>query len=397
MFREFDLSGGSSSQRLGTRFLVFPQPQFIPGYEKPEPVWVSTPPGRVGAGPSDHRIYVVDPVWPKEPYSGFDLPPFSGDVFSPAEPGPDGHFDDITPGTRQFLAAHAFACVRRVLDVCESYLGHEVPWFFQDSFERLEIVPLLKWDNAQSGYGFLELGEDNAREEPFPFALNFDVIAHETGHLVLLGAIGVPRFSRPTADFLAYHEAVADFTSLLGLLHFDTALDHILRRTRGNLLISNELDRLAELSDEKQVRMLSHSLKLGDVGDDTHDRSRPFSGALFDALVEIFQLILVERGLASLDTRTLREVRADVGQADLDLETLQLRETYMTDHFALKSALEEARDILGEMLARSWSYLEPDGFSFPQASEALVEAASEGRGRRFAEQVYLNFVWRELL
>ena len=39
--------------RLGTRFLVFPQPPFIPGYERPEIVWVSTPPDRIGPGPAD--------------------------------------------------------------------------------------------------------------------------------------------------------------------------------------------------------------------------------------------------------------------------------------------------------------------------------------------------------
>ncbi|WP_262299664.1 hypothetical protein [Microvirga sesbaniae] len=276
-------------------------------------------------------------------------------------------------------------------------MGYQVPWFFSDTYERLEVIPLLDWDNAQSGYGYLELGEDSTRHEPFPFALNFDAIAHETGHLLLLGAIGAPRYSPPSIDFLAYHEAAADFTSLLGLLNFDTALDHILRRTRGNLLISNELDRLAELSDEKQVRMLSHSLRISDVGDEVHDRSRPFSGALFDTLVEIFQLILVERGLASLDTRALREVRLDLGQEDLDREGIQLREAYNTSHFALKSALEEARDIVGEIFVGSWLYLDPDNFSFPLASEALIEAASKRRARRFADQVYLNFVWRGLL
>ncbi|MEZ0167514.1 hypothetical protein [Microvirga sp. TS319] len=397
MFREFDLSEDTSSQRLGTRFLVFPQPRFIPGYEKPEPVWISTPRGRVGGGPSDHRLYVVDPLRPKEPYSAPYLPPFIGDVFPPAEPGPDGHFDELLPGTRQFLAAHAFASVRRVLDICESYMGQEVSWFFSDSYKRLEIIPLLDWDNSHSGYGFLELGEDSSRQEPYPFALNFDAIAHETGHLLLLGAIGVPRHSRLSVDFLAYHEAAADFISLLGLLHFDTALDHILRRTRGNLLISNELDRLAELSDEKQVRTLSHSLRIGDVGDEAHDRSRPFSGALFDTLVEIFQLILVERGLASLDTRTIREVRLDLRQEELDREAVQLREAYNASHFALKSALEEARDLVGEMFVGSWFYLDPDNFSFPMASEALVQAVSNRRGKRFTDRVYLNFAWRGLL
>ena len=73
--------------------------------------------------------------------------------------------------------------------------------------------------------------------------------------------MGVPR-TEPPHEYFAYHEAVADFIALIGLLHFDTALDLLLRRTRGNLLVPNELDRFAELSDEKQVRLFNHSLKL---------------------------------------------------------------------------------------------------------------------------------------
>jgi hypothetical protein len=206
-------------------------------------------------------MYVTDPLLDKQPYQFPDLPPWPGDLHPPAEAGPDGHFDHIPTDTRAFVAAHAFACVRRVLDICESYFGREIPWFFSPSYERLEIIPQLRWPNAQSGFGFLELGEDDSGGESFPFALNFDAVAHETGHLVLFGVLGLPEQSEPTADYLSYHEVVADFISLICLLHFDTALDRVLRRTKGNLLIANELDRLAELTDEKHIRAASHSLK----------------------------------------------------------------------------------------------------------------------------------------
>ena len=161
--------------RLGTRFLVFPQPPFIPGYERPETIWVSTPPDRIGPGPADRRMYVVSPLTEKQPYQFPYLPPYAGALQAPATAGPDGHFDTIPIGTPEFEAAHVYACVRRVLDICESYLGREIPWFFEPTYDRLEIVPRLRWDNAQSGYGFLEMGEDLARGEPQPFALNFDM------------------------------------------------------------------------------------------------------------------------------------------------------------------------------------------------------------------------------
>jgi hypothetical protein len=386
----------ADSRGLGTRFLVFPQPPFVAGYERPEVVWISTPRGSVRSGPEDHRLYVIDPVIAKDPYLYPYLPPYDGALKAPVAPGPDGHFDHLAPGTREFLSAHAFACVRRVLDICESYCGREIPWFFSPAYRRLEIVPHLKWENAQSGYGFLEMGEDDSRGEPFPFALNFDAVAHETGHIVLFGTLGLPQ-ENLTADFLAYHEAVADFVSLLALLNFDTALDRILRRTKGNLHIANELDRLAEPADERSVRSASHSLRLSDVGAEVHDRSKPFTGALFDTLLEIYQLILVERGLSDLDPRGLNVLRSDLSQSDIERELSVSRSDYERRHFAAKSALIEARDLVGETLAASWDDLSADDLTYRAAAEALVQAAEERRARRFADSFHANFAWRQLL
>jgi hypothetical protein len=393
---EFQRPTGDLSH-LGTRFLVFPQPPFIPGYEQPEVVWLSSPLGSVLPGPADHRMYVVDPAVEKAPYEFPLMPPFVGETYPPAEPGPGGHFDHIPVGSRAFLAAHAFACVRRTIDIWESYWGREIPWFFAPTYERLEIVPFLSWGNAQSGFGFLEAGEDDSRGELFPFALNFDVLAHETGHLILFGALGLPSFGSPSHDFLTYHEAVADSSSLVGLLHFDTALDLLLRRTRGNLLVTNELDRIAELTDERQVRMASHSLRMGDVGDAVHDRSKPFVGALFDGLIEIYQVLLVDRGLATLDPRTIHEVRFELSEHDIERELGTPRIAYERRHFAVKSALIEARDIIGAALAGSWAFLDADSVTLSGAAQAVVLAAERGQGRRFAELLEGCFAWRELM
>jgi hypothetical protein len=382
--------------RLGTRFLVFPQPPFIPGYERPETIWISTPPDRIGPGPADRRMYVIDPLVDKQPYQFPYLPPYAGALRPPAEAGPDGHFDNIPIGTPEFEAAHAYACVRRVLDICESYLGREIPWFFGPTYDRLEIVPRLRWDNAQSGYGFLEMGEDEARGEPQPFALSFDALAHEIGHLIIFGVMGAPRID-PPHEYFAYHESVADFIALIGLLHFDTALDLLLRRTRGNLLIANELDRFAELSDEKQVRLFSHSLRMSDVSAEVHDLSRPFAGALFDMLVEIYQVLLFERGLSDLDPRDFRDLRSELSEEELEEQLSASLGANDSRHFALKSALEEARDLVGEILVRSWEELEPETLDFRWAAEAMIMAAESGRANRFAGSVIDNFAWREIL
>jgi hypothetical protein len=386
------------SGRLGIRFLVFPQPPFVPGYEQPEVVWLSPAPGEVLAGPSDRRIYVVEPMGPKEPYAFPFLPPYRGAARPPAEPGPDGHFDHLKPGTEPFLAAHAYACVRRTLDVFDSYLGREMPWFFQPGQTRLEIVPFIPgWSNAHSGYGYLELGESDLADRDAAYALNFDAIAHETGHMILLGELGVPTRAGGGPDFLAYHEAVADFVSLLGLLHFDTALDRILRRTAGNLLIHNELDRFAEISDEKQIRSFSNSLRLSDVGDEVHDRSRPFAGALFDGLLEVHQSLLFARGLSSIDPRQFSNLRRQVPGAALDRDLRSGRADYQFKHFAVKSALADARDIVGQALARSWRALDPDDLTFERAADAFLTALYDARQERYATQFEDCFAWREIL
>jgi hypothetical protein len=391
------IEAATNVAQLGTRFLIFPQPPFIPGYERPEVIWISTPPGLIAPGPADRRMYVVDPLIVKAPYAFPYLPPFSGRSFPPAKPSPDGHFDHLSIDSREFLSAHMFACVRRMLDLVESYFGHQIPWFFEPAYDRLEIVPHLEWDNAHSGYGYLEMGEDHARGEPFPFALNFDAIAHEVGHLVLLGILGPPNTTDTPDEFFAYHEAVADFLSLLGLLSFDTAADRILRRTKGNLLIMNELDRFAELSDEKQVRVMNHALKVQDVSNEVHDLSKPFAGALFDTLIEIYQVLLVERELSDLDPREIADIRHELTQSDIDHELSISDEDYQVRHFAVKSTLMEARDLMGEILARSWPLLNPDTLTFRDAAEALVLATDAGRAPRFASRVYDCFAWRGIL
>ena len=236
------------------------------------------PPAVMRPGPEDHRIYVRDPLFDKEPYEFPYLPPFVGETFPPAEAGFDGHFDHLSVNSRAFLSAHAFASVSRVLDIWESYLGRPVVWYFADTYERLEIIPYVDWENAQSGYGYLELGRekgDDARNHPF--ALNFDVIAHEVGHAMLFSLFGAPAGGLASGDFAPFHEANADLISLLSFLHFDSGLDRLLRHCDGNLLVLNELNRIAELTGDRQISLASSARRMSEVTGEIYagrDRSR---------------------------------------------------------------------------------------------------------------------------
>jgi len=386
---------GRAPSALGCRFLIYPQAPYLSGYEKPEPVWISTPPGSLQAGPANRRMYVRDPILSKELYEFPYLPPFVGATHPPAEPGLDGHFDHLTPGTRQFIAAHAFASAQRVLDIFESFLGHEIPWYFADTYERLEIIPWVEWRNAQSGYGFLELGVDREGEdEVSPFALNFDVIAHEVGHAILFSLFGAPESGLSGGDFGAFHEANSDLISLLSFMHFDSGLDRLLRHCDGNLLVLNELNRIAELTGNRQIRLAGNARRLSEVTSEIHDRSRPFTGAVFDTIVDGFHWRLVERELA--DEALLDVDIRELGEGQMRRLSSFTADAFRARPYLFKTALIEARDEVALALARSWPRLDPNTLSFTEAADIVCRlgaAQSAGLAARFET----NFRWREIL
>ena len=387
-----------SKASIGTRFLLYPQSPTTPGYDKPELVWISDKQGSILPGPQNARMYVVDPVDPKEPYEYPFLPPFHGAKAPPVEPSPDGHFDHLQPGSRAFLCAHAFGCVARILDVWEGYLGHRINWHFADTYERLEIIPHIDWENAQSGYGMLEFGfRPIAGGVEDLYALNFDVIAHEIGHSILFSEIGMPPVGLPPGpDLHAYHEGVSDLVSLIGMLHFDTAMDRLLRRGSGNLMALNELNRVAELADERQIRIAGNARKMTEVGHEVHDRSRPFTGGFFDALVQTYHDLAVERGLVELPQGSI----ADARDIDQDLEQTYARAfeaDYDLKHFQLKACLADARDIMALGLAKSWGRLDSNSLTYAGAAFAVCDALQEAGHGNVADTVVECLAWREII
>jgi hypothetical protein len=385
-------------RELGTKFLLFPQAPFLAGYGDPERVWISPPAGSVSAGPADDRMYVIDPVDKPSPYEYPYLPPFRGELHPPVRPDPGGNFDHLTPGTRAFAAAHLYGSARRVLDIWESYFGQRIEWFFNDGFAQLELIPIVEgWDNAQSGYGFMEFG--HARSEtgqPLLHALNFDVVSHEMGHTILFSIMGIPPRERRSAEFYGFHEACADLTAVVSMLHFDSVVDRLLRATHGNLYLLNELNRIAELADNRQIRLASNGRKLSEVTAEVHDLSRPLTGAIFDILVELFLDGLRERDL--IDRATATACRRTVeGNRAMDRIAAAFDEAYRNRHFAFKAVLFEARDIVGQLLAALWRELPPDDLTYIDVAATLLgadRAVADGRCRR---AIIDSFAWRQII
>ncbi|WP_113210150.1 hypothetical protein [Rhizobium sp. BK379] len=386
-----DISLEKSAQALGTRCWIFPQPPFILGYEQPDRVLLSILPDEIGDGPSDILMYVADPLFDKEPYGFSGLPPYGGPRRRSVRSGPDGHFDSLDPRSRDYLGVHAYACVHFVLDVWRNYLARPMHWFFSDYYSRLEIIPFVRWNNAHAGFGFIELGCSEAGGEESPYALNFDTIAHEIGHLVTLSQMGLPDSLSRDADFFPFSEAISDSISLISFLHFESAIDRLLRRTKGNLLLYNELNRFAETSPETQIRLATNFRRMSQVTTEAHDRSLPFLGAIFDTIVELYHRELVASGCA--DHRLLSVNLRDLTQDEFDWFRQTTAEAFRDKPLFFKLALIKARDSVGGAIGAALHKLDPGAMRLGDAALAIVSAADI----RAAAQLEENFVWREII
>ena len=381
---------------FGTRVRLYPQAPALTGFGEPEVVWLSPAAGTIGPGPSDDRIYVVDPLDKPQPYAAPYLPPYFGDTYPPAEPGLDGHFDHFALDSRHFAATHLYGSVRRVLDIFESYAGRRIAWSFEPDLPRLEIVPLIDWDNAQSGYGFMEFGfADDERGERHPFALNFDVVGHEVGHALVFSLVGTP-FGPPTLDYMAFHESASDLAALLSTMHFDSILERLLHLTRGNIYTVNELNRIGELSDVRQIRLACNDRRMSDVTGEIHDRSRPLTGAFFDVLALFYLERLHEQGLIRRD---LRDAARDMEFAARNFEAVQaaFNRAYANRHLQFKGALEAARDTLGTRLVETWQALSPETLSFTDVAETFRRLDPMATPPDQVEELQEIFSWREIL
>lgn len=388
----------------GTRFKLYAQSPVLEGFEKPETVWVSSPAGSLGPGPSDHRMYTVQPV-EKEPYDDDGEPPYRGRTLTPPHPDRDGHFDHVAIDDPAFPSAHMFGAARRVLDVWEAYLGGPVHWHFNITHPRLEMIPHVAWDNAHFGWGFMECGEgaDDLGVQR-KFALNFDILAHETGHGLIFSIVGMPTPETLTAAYRGFHESASDCIAMISALHFDSFTEHVLRVSSGNLYVENEMNRIGELSRTRQIRKASNALKLADVisvdtpandvtGKQVHQLGQPHTGAVFDILVEFYldRLVdtdLIPQALAHDLRRAAREERLE------EIDQTRFSGTFAEEPEGFREALRDARDMLGLRLAETWRRLTPHDFTFQQAVEMLLTVDAEFTGERNRQMILECFQWR---
>jgi hypothetical protein len=175
-------------------------------------------------------------------------------------------------------------------------------------------------------------------------------------------------------------------------------ITHLLEETHGNLYVFNELDRFAELSPHDEIRLASNDIKLSKFTagwDDEHALSQPLTGAIFDIGVDIFQELLVERGLIPREiAEATRRVREEPEIATMVQPAFEA--AFASQYDGLRAALADARDYVGFALAATWQQLKADNFSYVDVAETLIAMDQIMSGGRFRRAMVESFMWREI-
>jgi hypothetical protein len=257
---------------------------------------------------------------------------------------------------------------------------------------------MIDWDNAQSGFGFIETGFGPSQAgEPQLFSLNFDVLAHELGHSIIFAEVGHDE-ATVTGEYLGFQEAMGDLMALISAMHFESVLDRTLASSEGNLYALNESNRIGELSNVAQVRVASNSRKLSDFEygwSDPHFLAQPLVGAIFDCLVDVYQNRLLETGLIDPELRRLSET-IPYEQLDEGIVQERFADAYRGHHDAFKDALVEARDYMGLCLVFLITRTSPHFLRYATIGKTWLLADRHLSGARYADDFRDNFLWREI-
>jgi hypothetical protein len=352
-------------------------------------------------------MYVVEPIGKQRPYgivpgpfgSPFVyLPAWDGPAQPPALPDAWGNFDHVEIGTPEFDAAHVYGCVRWTLDIWERYYGQQLDWHFARDYDSLEISLYPDLDNSHAGYGFLEIGADLSEGRPQSFGINFDVVAHETGHLMIYSLLGVPEIDESMGEYQGFHESAADLVAMIASAHFDPVLDELFVNSRGNLYALNELNRFAELSEQTQIRLASNTVKMSAFRDgwsDEHKLALPLTGAVFDILCDIYHRLLIERGLIDFELVRLigEEHRLDENETRIQA---RFDSAYEVAPLGFREALCDAREWLGQYLAETWQRLTAANFTYERLANTMLDVDHDLGDGLFAEAIDSSFRWREI-
>lgn len=222
------------------------------------------------------------------------------------------------PGTLEFSQVNSFYFTNFTLRMYEWFARRAIPWSFPTA--RLTINPRAG-NGANAFYseqdrmlGFYSFA---LRDETIHTADSADIVSHEAAHAILDGLRDLYNESfglGPTA----FHESFGDMTAVLVALHDDSLVRRLLELTGGNLSLNNFIASVAEymtqqLQQDVTQHVRGHTIYLRnalnnltnkpfdalpyalanpefELGRQSHNYSRLFTGAFYDLLVAIYEL-----------------------------------------------------------------------------------------------------------
>ncbi|MEW2360016.1 hypothetical protein [Spirillospora sp. NPDC029432] len=212
----------------------------------------------------------------------------------------DGDFV-FPPNSPQFDCGHTFAVVRQTLTMYERHHGAPIrfAWNIGGNTDRITVHPRAGVDRnafysrtakVLKFFHFTPAGQD----QPVFTCRSLDIAAHEMGHAILdglkpgwLGAANPPQTG-------GLHEAFGDLTAVFLTLSQPDQAEALVAMTRANLHDKNFLSAVAEefgkaaLNRDYGLRNADNDLKLSQVGNEVHDISQVFTGAVYDVLADIY-------------------------------------------------------------------------------------------------------------
>jgi len=232
-----------------------------------------------------------------------------------AIPDADGNYL-YWPNKPQFDQVNSFYYATVTLRMLERYARRALPWSFPTP--RITINPHMG-DDANAFYNeseqLLGFHTFTLEDKIISTAQSADIISHETGHAVLDGLRNLYNESFGLGS-TAFHESFGDMSAMLIALHDDSLVRRLIEWTQGDLRMANFVTAVAEqLTDalqhkEKFVRRhtiyLRNALNIfqnvpfdeltyepidpeTELGRQSHNYSRLFSGAFYDILVGIYE------------------------------------------------------------------------------------------------------------
>jgi hypothetical protein len=221
--------------------------------------------------------------------------------------------------TPQFNQVNAFYYVTLTLRMYEKFAHRKIEWAFKT--RRVQVDPHAGtglnafYDEDSRTIGFFTF--EQADGTRINTAQSADVVSHEAGHAVLDGLRDLYNQSFGPGP-IAFHESFGDMSAVLVALHDDELVRQLLDWTEGDLSINNFISAVAEQIivqmerasadiaeiDERTVYLRNavnrfRAVPFADLpyfpedpryqlGRESHNYSRLFTGAFYDALVNVY-------------------------------------------------------------------------------------------------------------